>query len=83
LFRKRVVNELAMVIAIDAVRYSWELETTESGRTAVADGVAEGVQRQDSEVMAPARGVMCGLLLGGVLWVGLVAGARALLMMMR
>jgi hypothetical protein len=83
LFRKRVVNELAMVISIDAVRYSWELKTTESGRTAVADGVAEDMRGQDSEARSPIRGAIYGLLLSGALWVGLVAGARALLMMMR
>ena len=71
-----------MVISIN-VRYSGELETTDSGRTAVADGLAEGMQRQDSEARAPIRGVIYGLLLSGVLWVGLAAGARALLTMMR
>ncbi len=72
-----------MVISINAVRYGGELEATGSGRTAVADGVARGMQRQNSEVMAPIRGVIFGLLLSGALWVGLVAGARALLTMMR
>jgi hypothetical protein len=72
-----------MVISINAVRYSGELETAGSGRSEVADGLARGMQRQDSEETAPIRGVIYGLLLSGVLWVGLVAGARALLTMMR
>ena len=72
-----------MVISIDAVRYSGKLRTTGSGRTVVADGIAEGMVRQDPEVMAPVRGVMCGLLLSAALWVGLVAAARAVLTMMR
>ena len=72
-----------MVISINAVRYSGELETTCSGRSEVAEGLAEGMQRQRAEVTAPVRGVIYGLLLSGVLWVGLVAGARALLTMMQ
>jgi len=72
-----------MVISIDAVRYGVKLERTDRGQAAVADGIAEAMQEQDAEVLAPARGMMCGLLLSAALWVGVAAAARAVLAMMR
>jgi hypothetical protein len=78
-----VVEGLAMVISIDAVRYYGKLEATGNGRIKVADGIAEGLEKQAPEVLAPARGVMFGLLLSGALWVGLLAAVRAVLTMLR
>jgi len=72
-----------MVILIDAVRYGGKVETTDSGRAVIADGASEAIRQEDSEVLAPARGMMCGLLLSGVLWVGVAAAARAVLAMIR
>jgi formate/nitrite transporter FocA (FNT family) len=72
-----------MVISIDAVRYSGKLEATSGGRTEVAEGIADGMRQPNCEVLAPARGVMCGLLLSTALWVGLAAATRAVIMMMR
>jgi hypothetical protein len=72
-----------MVISIDAVRCSGQLETMSGIRMAVADGVAEGVSRQEMEIMAPGRGILCGLLLSAGLWVGLAAAIRAVMMVVR
>ncbi|HWB95895.1 MAG TPA: hypothetical protein VG672_04310 [Bryobacteraceae bacterium] len=72
-----------MVISIDAVRYYGKLEATGGGRIQVADGIAEGMKKQAPGVLAPARGMMFGLLLGGALWVGLVAAVRGAMMMLR
>lgn len=72
-----------MVISIDAVRCGVELKTTEHWQTRIADYVFNGEPRQGSEVLAPARGVLCGLLLSGAMWVGLVAAMRAVLTIMR
>jgi hypothetical protein len=66
-----------MVIPIDAVRYGAEFDA--AWPESIADFVPEEERRQAAEVMAPARGAICGLLLSGALWVGLVAGARLVL----
>jgi hypothetical protein len=72
-----------MVISIDAVRYSGQVETAGNWRTEIADGIADGLRQRGGEVLAPARGVMCGLLLSGAMWIGLVAAVRAVLTMVR
>jgi len=72
-----------MVIAIDAVQCSAQAETTEHWQTKFADYVFSDEPKQDRSIMAPARGIFCGLLLSGALWVGLVAAARMVLTAMR
>ena len=71
-----------MVISIDTIRYGGKLGTTDTDRTAVA-AFEETMEPQDSELLAPARGTMCGVLLSCALWVGVAAAARALLTLMR
>jgi hypothetical protein len=68
-----------MVISIDAGRYWGKLEATDGRRAAVAEGIRE----PNDEVLAPARGAMCGLLLSCALWVGLLAAGRAVLTLIR
>lgn len=72
-----------MVIAIDAVHCSAQAETTEHWQTKFTDYVFSEEPKQGAEIMAPARGIFCGLLLSGALWVGLVAAARIVLTAMR
>ena len=72
-----------MVISIDAVRYGAELGPTEYWQTEISDYVFNEEPRRGSEVLAPARGMMCGLLLSGALWVGLLVAARAVLTAIR
>jgi hypothetical protein len=83
LFRSWVVQELIMVIPIDAIRYGAGFDAAGHWHEPKADFVLAEEQKQAAEVLAPARGAACGLLLSGVLWVGLVAAAHALLTMAR
>lgn len=72
-----------MVISIDAVRRGTELDGVESWRTAIAESVTQDQSQQSAELVAPARGIVCGLLLSVALWVGLLAAARAVLLALR
>lgn len=66
-----------MVIPIDAIRYGTDFDATSSWYDAQTDRATGREQRQAAEVLAPARGAFCGLLLSGFIWVGLVALVRA------
>lgn len=66
-----------MVIPIDAIRYGADFDATSGWYDPPADHATGRERRQAAEVLAPARGALCGLLLSGALWLGLVALVRA------
>ncbi|MFP5229228.1 MAG: hypothetical protein ACLGXA_16575 [Acidobacteriota bacterium] len=68
-----------MVIAIDGVRYEEKLNAASAWRTGIADYIPEEERQTEAVIVAPARGILYGLLVSGAMWVGLVAAARALL----
>jgi hypothetical protein len=72
---------MVMVIPIDAVRYGAGFDA--AGRWHEAEFVSLEEQRKAAEIMAPARGAMCGLLFGAMMWVGLVAAVRGVLTLVR
>ncbi|HEY1502332.1 MAG TPA: hypothetical protein VGF88_22335 [Acidobacteriaceae bacterium] len=72
-----------MVIPIDAIRYGAGFDAAGQWHEPQAGFVDAEEQRQAAEILAPARGVACGLLLSAALWVGLAAAAHALLTMLR
>jgi hypothetical protein len=72
-----------MVISIDAVRYSAEMDATTCWHATVAETMPEEELEQEAEILAPARGALYGLLLSTAMWVGVVAAARAVLTLMR
>jgi hypothetical protein len=83
LFRYWFFKELAMVIPIDAVRYGAGFDTTGRWHEAEAEFVSFEQQRQAAEVMAPARGAVCGLLFSAMMWVGLAAAVRGMLTLVK
>ncbi len=72
-----------MVIPINVIRYGAAQDTAVGWRTGFADCITAAETQQEAGILAPARGVMCGLLLSGAMWVGLVAAARAVLSLAR
>lgn len=72
-----------MVIPIDAVQYGAGFDATGVWHEAAAEYLPTEEREAELEIMAPARGAVYGLLLSGILWVGLVAAARGVLMLMR
>ncbi len=70
-----------MVIPIDAIHYGAGFDA--AGHWHEADYASSQEQEAEREMMAPVRGAVCALLVSGVLWVGLVAAARAVLTMVR
>ena len=56
-----------MVIPIDAVRYGAGFDATGQWHEAGAEYLSLEEQRQAAEVMAPARGAMCGLLFSAMM----------------
>jgi hypothetical protein len=82
-FRNWLLKELAMVIPIDAVRYGAGFDTTGQWHESGAEYVSLEEQRQAAEIMAPARGAICGLLFSAMMWVGLVAAVRGVLTLVR
>lgn len=72
-----------MVIPINVIRYGVAQDPAMGWQTGIADCTAAGETQQETGVLAPARGMMCGLLLSGAMWVGLVAAARAVLSLTR
>jgi hypothetical protein len=82
-FEGGVGKELAMVIAIDAVRYDAKLKGAPGWQTGIADYIPAEERQQPSGMAAPARGVLCGLLISGAMWFVLVIAARAVVSMMR
>ena len=66
-----------MVTPIDAVRFDSSFGEAELWpRTAPRQGSSE---YDDDGDLGPARGAILGLVLGSLMWVGLIAGARAIL----
>jgi hypothetical protein len=63
-----------MVIPIGAVRDRTELVVPSTWREPAQPSI-----RQGPDPLAAARGAALGLLIGALLWVGLIAGGRALL----
>jgi len=66
-----------MVIPIDAVQYGAGFD--ERGRWHEARTGLLAAERQDDDPMNPARGIIWGLLLSGILWLGLIGAARAII----
>jgi hypothetical protein len=78
-----VSKELVMVIEIDAIRYGAGFDAAGHWHMPKADFVADEEKEKAAEVIAPARGAMCGFLVSAVMWVGLIAAVRAVLTMVR
>jgi hypothetical protein len=74
---------MVMVIPIDAVRYGAGFDAAGQWHEAEAEYLSLEEQRQAAEIMAPARGAMCGLLFSSMMWVGLVAAVRGVLTLVR
>jgi len=72
-----------MVIPIDAFRYAVGFDAAGQWHEAKADYLPEQERQAEIELMAPARGAVWGFLVSTILWVGLVAAARALLTLAR
>lgn len=71
-----------MVIPINTVRYRAGLDALGEWYNAQQDYLSD-VEAKGRAVMAPARGAAWGLLASLVLWLGLIEGARLVLMLMR
>lgn len=71
-----------MVIPINVIRYSVAEDTAVGWRTGFSAFIPADTQ-QETEILAPARGMMCGLLLSGAMWVGLLVAARTVLSLAR
>jgi hypothetical protein len=76
-------EELTMLISIDVIRYGAGYDAAGHWHEAKADYVSPQEQEEERAIMAPARGAICGLLLSGVIWVGLVAAVRGVLTLIR
>lgn len=64
-----------MMTPIDAVRFHSDFGGAEWLRNEERYSPSKEIE----EDLAPARGAILGLFLGGLMWVGLIAAARALL----
>jgi hypothetical protein len=71
-----------MVINIDAVRYGAGFDAAGQWHDAKDDYRSAEDEKSD-ELTAPARGAVCGLVLGAAFWVGIVAAVRELLTLFR
>ncbi|MGA7521960.1 MAG: hypothetical protein WBW84_05730 [Acidobacteriaceae bacterium] len=65
-----------MVTPIDAVRF---YSTFDGAESCLRSEDRYRSSEYDTENLSPARGAMLGLILGGLMWVGLIAGFRAIL----
>lgn len=65
-----------MVTPIDAVRFHYTFGDADFLRDEEERRCSSG---QDEESLAPARGAILGLALGGLMWAGLIIGFRAML----
>ncbi len=72
-----------MVIPINVIHYGVAQDSAAGWQTGFADYLPAGETQQDTGSLAPARGMMCGVLLSGAMWVGLVVAARAVLSLAR
>jgi hypothetical protein len=72
-----------MLISIDVIRYGAGYDAAGHWHEARADYVSPQEREKERAIMAPARGAIWGLTLSGVLWVGLVAAVRGVLMLIR
>jgi len=64
-----------MVTPIDVVRFHSDFGEAESWLRA---GDRNPVSEYEKENLGPARGALLGLVLGGLMWVGLIATFRAM-----
>jgi hypothetical protein len=72
-----------MVIPINVIHYGVAQDSAAGWQTGFADYLPGGETLQETGILAPARGMIWGLLLSGAMWVGLVAAARAVLWLAR
>lgn len=82
-FLIHAVQELAMVIPINAFRCGVGFDAAGQWHEPKADYLPDEEHEAGLELMGPARGAAWGLLVSAVLWVGLVGTARAILMLVR
>ena len=66
-----------MVINIDAVRYGAGFDAEGQWHDA-RDDHRSAEDEKNNELIEPARGVICGLVLSAAFWVGIVAAVRGL-----
>jgi len=71
-----------MVVNIDAVRYGAGFDAAGQWHD-VEDDYPTPQTERERELIAPARGVVCGFLFSAILWVGLVAAIRGVLTLLR
>ncbi len=71
-----------MVVNIDVVRYGAGFDAAGQWHEVRDDDRGPTTQRE-KELIAPARGAVCGLLAGSLLWVCLVAAVRGILLLLR
>lgn len=72
-----------MVIPINAVPCGFGFDAAGQWHEAEASYQPDQDRPADVEVMRPARGAAWGLLVSGVLWAGLAAVAKGVLLLMR
>jgi hypothetical protein len=82
-FLIQAVQELAMVIPIDALRCGVGFDAAGIWHEAESDYRPGRDREAEIELMAPARGAAWGLLASAVLWAGLVGAARAIFTLIR
>jgi len=82
-FLIQAVQELAMVIPIEAFRYGVGIDAAGQWHETKADYKPEQERDAEVELMAPARGAVWGLLASAILWVGLVGAAKLLLALVK
>lgn len=68
-----------MVTPIDAVHSGMGFDTTGHWHEARIAWLNTRPRESDDERSAPVRGIFYGLVLSGVLWVGIIAGVRAII----
>ncbi len=68
-----------MVTPIDAVRYGMGFDASGHWHRARPRFIPAPKRLGDEDSLAPARGVLLGMIAGGILWIGIIAAARALL----
>ena len=79
----QAVQELAMVIPIEAFRYGVGTDAAGQWHETKADYKPDQERDAEIELMAPARGAVWGLVASAILWVGLVGAARLLLTLVK
>jgi hypothetical protein len=72
-----------MVIPIDAVRYGAGLDAFGHWHETEAEYRLTDAEEAERDMMSPARGAICGLLLSGLLWMGLAVVVRGVLTLVR